>query len=184
MDAGGGRGMGRADLGASYHQAACDLGPVPFPWSPGAPQVQPLPAPPQQPSSRAPWHPQALLDFSAALHEDDTALSQTQATAPTRAASVSAQLLGPQDRSGVRLGSTRPAGLRVGQGGRGAPPAQGTGLGGSRCLPGRGGGGGQCHAEAGPPTGLRRPHSPRATPHGRAQAPWVLFLRRRLGIQR
>ena len=87
--------------------------------------------PPQQPSSRAPWHPQAVLDFSAALHEDDTTLSQTQATAPTRAASVSAQLLGPPDRWGVRLGSTRPAGLRVGQGGRGAPPAQGTGLGGS-----------------------------------------------------
>lgn len=189
-----GGGMGRADPGASYRRAACDPGLVPFPWSPGpgAPQVQPLPAAhPPQPPSRAPWHPQAVLDFSAALHEDDTALSQPQAAAPTRAASVSAQLLGPRDRRGVRLGSTRPV-LSGGdlpswaQGGPGRswgllpPGAQGWT---SAAFPAVEEGAVSATLRLAPPTGLRRPHTPQAAPHGQAQAPRILFMRHCLGVQ-
>lgn len=144
------------------------------------------------PPSSLPAGPPAVLDFSAALHEDNTALSQPQATAPTRAASVSAQLLGPRDRWGVRLGSTRPV-LSGGDPPRRAQGGPGRSWG---LLPPRAQGWAAADAflameegavsatlKLAPPTGLRRPHTPRAAPHGRAQTPRVLFMWHRLGIQ-
>ena len=114
--------MGRGEPRASNRRAACDPGPVPFLGSPGpgVPQVQPLPAPPTHSLPAGPPGTPGLLDFSAALHGDDTAhsatdgsphLGDTPASAPAGAAYTGPPPLplpAPRDRRGVRLGSTCP----------------------------------------------------------------------------